>query len=522
MNKLYYGDCLDVLKHSIEDESIDLIYIDPPFNSKRGYNVLFESIDMTDAKAQKEAFADTWSNVSYLDEMSEIQDLDLDLFRFLQNLDRLKISKGAVSYLTIMAYRIYYMHKKLKDTGSFYLHCDPTMSHYLKLVCDLVFERKNFLNEIIWYYRRWTAPSKHFQRMHDIILLYGKSDNFIKNMIKIEPTKGQKAKHEKGWDRNSVIIDGKRQPQLIIYNKNKVNEAVKESRINLDEFARIVEVTDKRTTAHDVWEIHYINSQAKERLGYPTQKPEALLERIIEASSNEGDTVADFFCGCGTSIAVAQKLNRKWIGADISHLAVRLVYDRLLKPYEGKTKAYQKIKSNIEVNGFPKDIASAKDLAQKTDKSRMQFQDWIIEIMMNGVANPKKTADGGYDGYLTFNISEKGKDVILIEVKSGNVSVKEIRAFTEVVKKEKACIGAFVCFSEQVTKPMLEWAKQNGYYKPELWGNKYDKIQIITVEDLLEGKSVRFPLYQNLTFKTATNIPMNNNNNSKTLFDKSD
>ena len=495
MNKLYYGDCLDVLKHSIEDESIDLIYIDPPFNSKRAYNVLFESIDMTDAKAQKEAFADTWSNVSYIDEMSEIQDLDLDLFRFLQNLDSIRISKGVVSYLTIMAHRILYIHKKLKNTGSFYLHCDPTMSHYLKIVGDLIFGRRNFRNEIIWCYTSPGHSSKDFQRKHDIIFRFTKGDDFIFNQQFIPYKSGI-----------HVNPEGK----VLAYRSTIKN-------------SKRLEYEARGKPVEDWWnDIYPTDRVRKERLGYPTQKPEALLERIIQASSNEGDTVADFFCGCGTTIAIAQKLNRQWIGADISHLAVRLVYDRLLKPYERKPKAYQKIREKIEINGFPKDIASAHDLARKTDKSRMRFQDWIIEIMMNGVANPKKTADGGYDGYLTFNVSEKGKDVILIEVKSGNVSVKEVRAFTEVVKKENASIGAFVCFSEQVTKPMLEWAKQNGYYKPELWGNKYDKIQVITVQDLLEGKSVRFPSYQNLTFKTATNIPMNNSDNSISLFEKTD
>jgi site-specific DNA-methyltransferase (adenine-specific) len=230
--------------------------------------------------------------------------------------------------------------------------------------------------------------------------------------------------------------------------------------------------------------------------------------------------VADFFCGCGTTVAVAQRLGRRWIGVDISHLAIRLIYDRLLKPYEGKFKAYEKIRNNIEINGFPKDIASAKDLARSTDKHRMQFQDWVIEIMMNGVSNPKRTADGGYDGYLTFNKSERGKDVIIIEVKSGIVTVKNIREFIEVVTREKSSIGAFVCFAEYVTKPMLEWAKKAGYYKPELWGQKYDKVQIITVEELLEGKSVKYPLYQNLTFKTATNIPIKNKDNSIPLLDQ--
>ena len=498
MNKLYYGDNLDILKNSIEDESIDLIYIDPPFNSKRAYNVLFESIDMTDAKAQKEAFADTWSNVSYLDEMYEIQDFDLDLYSFLHTLDNLRISKSVVSYLTIMTHRIYHMRKKLKDTGSFYLHCDPNMSHYLKIVCDLIFDKKNFRNEIVWHYRRWSNTAKIFQKMHDIILFYTKTTEYIFN------TQYQPYSHPE-WIEETVrgIVNGK-----LVRLKDKEGKYIKRKKENIG------------VPMHDAWEdINFIGPTAKERLGYHTQKPETLLERIVKASSNEGDLVADFFCGCGTTIAVAQRLGRQWIGVDISHLAVRLVYDRLLKPFEGERDAYEKIRSNIEINGFPKDIASAQDLAKSTDKSRMRFQDWIIEIMMNGVSNPKKTADGGFDGYLTFNKSEKGKDVIIIEVKSGNVTVKNIREFAEVVEKQKASFGAFVCFADQVTKPMLAWAKQCGYYKPEIWKQKYQKIQIITVEDLLAGKSVSYPLYQNLTFKTATNIPMKTDNDANSLFD---
>ena len=184
-NRLFYGDCFDVLKNSIEDESIDLIYIDPPFNSKRNYNVLFESIDMTDTKAQKEAFADTWSNVKYIDQLHEIQDLNLDLYKYLHTLNSINISKGAVSYLTTMALRLIYMRRKLKSTGSFYLHCDPTMSHYLKVVCDLIFHPKNFHNEIVW--KRMTPSGFKGKRdigsSHDLIIRYTKSNRFTYNPI---------------------------------------------------------------------------------------------------------------------------------------------------------------------------------------------------------------------------------------------------------------------------------------------------------------------------------------------------
>ena len=523
MNKLYYGDNLDILRSSIEDESIDLIYIDPPFNSKRAYNVLFESIDMTDTKAQKEAFADTWSNVVYIDELKEIQDLDLDLYRFLENLDRLRISKGAVSYLTIMAHRIYYMHKKLKKTGCFYLHCDHTMSHYLKIVCDLIFGEKNYKNEIIWKRTFSTGSSKSiankFPTSTDTIHFYAKSQKYQFNKYFRPYSEGALKRYDK------VDENGKRFKwnPLKTYSEERLKKLIEKGEAKITPTSKYPVYKHYLDTSigapvDNLWtDIKVMGTKGQERLDYPTQKPEALLERIIEASSNKGDVVADFFCGCGTTVAVAQRMKRKWIGVDISHLAIRLVYDRLLKPYKEKKASTIKIKSNIEINGFPKDIASAKDLAVSTDKSRLKFQDWVVEVLLNGVSNPKKTADGGYDGHIAFDKSEKERSIALIEVKSGNVTVKNIREFIEVVNREKAGIGAFVCFSEQVTKPMVEWAKKAGSFSDRF--RNIDKIQIITVEDLLAGKNVRMPLNQNVTFKSATNATLPKEDNSIDLFE---
>jgi len=498
MNQLYYGDNLEVLQSSIEDESIDLIYIDPPFNSKRAYNVLFESIDLTDVKAQKEAFKDTWSKVIYFDELNQIMDLNRDIYKYLKTLDELPLSKGVVSYLTLMAHRIIYMREKLKESGSFYLHCDPTMSHYLKIICDLIFGPRNFRNEIVWCYEIGGRGKKHWAKKHDIILFYSKTENFF-------------------FDWHSVASPRKPGTHM----KRAIDENNREYQEKVD--AKTGKVyryyLDAGAIPPDWWIIQQLNREDSERLGYPTQKPEALLEKIISASSKKKQVVADFFCGCGTTVAAAQKLGRKWIGVDISHLAIRLVFDRLLSLYEGKPKAYGKILNNIEINGFPKDIASAKDLAEKTDKSRMKFQEWVVEIMMKGVSNPKRVGDGGYDGYLTFNKSEKEKDIIIIEVKSGKCGVGKLRSFITTVQQEKANFGVFVCFQEFITPEMEKLAKQQGYYKPELWGNKFDRIQIVTVEDLLAGKSVQFPVFQNITFKTATNIPIKNENNNHSLFE---
>lgn len=471
MNKLYFGDCLDILKklnHDHPSGYIDLIYIDPPFNSKRNYNILFEDADLKDTKAQKEAFADTWSNISYKDTLEELKDIDLDLFSFLESLDKIRISKSAVSYLTTMAIRIYYMHKVLKDTGSFYLHCDPTMSHYLKLVCDLIFGNNNFRNEIVWHYRRWTGDAKAFMKMHDIILFYAKDKTKLKFNVQYTPYT------EKSLERKQHY----------------------HTRIKGDD-VYVTGIDEKGVKENDVWHIQLLNSQSKERLGYPTQKPEELLEKIIKSSSNKGDLVADFFCGCGTTIAVAQEMKRKWIGVDISHLAIGLIERRLVQSHD------KGIKKTYEIDGFPKDLSSAKKLAEGTPHGRLKFQDWVIEAMIGGIHNPKKTADGGWDGHLTFEMPNQPKEIILIEVKSGNVNIKNLREFIHVVNKQKAAIGVFVCFAEQVTKPMRLEAKEAGYYKKEMFGTNYDKIQILTVEKLLESEGINMPNTLTTTFKTA-------------------
>jgi DNA modification methylase len=528
MKKLYFGDCLDVLKELNKEHPkgfIDLIYIDPPFNSKRDYNILFESIDLKDTKAQKEAFADTWSNVSYLDTLEEIRDLDLNLHKLLKTLNEINISQGAVSYLTTMAIRIYYMHKVLKDTGSFYLHCDSTMSHYLKLVCDIIFSNKFFRSELIWKRTSAHSDSRGFGNNTDTIHYYSKSDSFLWNKIYVEHSD----KYLKRFRFSDP--DGRKWTDGPITAKGLTGGGYHYPYKGIEGFWRCPIDTMKRLDSEGrlhftknggirlkkyldenkgnplqnlIDDIPPINSQAKERLGYPTQKPEALLERIISASSNEGDLVADFFCGCGTTIAVAEKLKRNWLGVDISHLAIKLIVDRLTN--SAPQARAKKLKEEIEISGFPRDIASAHELANSKD-GRFGFQDWIIEVMLGGVLNPKRTADGGWDGHITFDKpDEKVKGTVLIEVKSGNVNVKNIREFIQVINKREADVGVFVCFNEQVTQPMLKEAKQQGYFDEKHFGTRIDKIQILTVEDLLDGKEINLPmgLYKKTTFKSAT------------------
>ena len=526
LNHLYYGDCLDVLKELSAEHPqpfIDLIYIDPPFNSKRNYNVLFESIDMKDATAQKTAFADTWSNVSYLDTLSQIANLDKDLWEYLSTLSRIRTSDSAVAYLTTMAIRIHYMHKLLKDTGSFYLHCDPTMSHYLKFICDLTFGESNFRNEIYWKRKHGKAgPTNRFGTSCDIILFYSKSARFnfipqykesnqeyIDKMFRFVDPDGRRFRIDNLASPNprpNLTYDykGYKPPKNgWAISLEKMVKWDKEGRLH---FPRSIDGRIQRKRYLDelkgeevqsLWDdILPIGSQATERLGYPTQKPEALMERIIKASSNEGDIVADFFCGCGTTIAAAQKLNRKWIGADISHLAIRLIQQRLVGTYG------QGVRHQFVIKGFPRDIASARELAESKG-GRLQFQEWVVEVLItNGILNPKLSADGGWDGYLTFETPEK-KEFVIIEVKSGNVNVKNVREFLHVIETEKAAMGVFVCFEEQVTTPMQKEEKLSGWYNEKLFGQRYKRLQIITIEDLMNNKAVDMPQSTKGTFKSA-------------------
>lgn len=518
MNELYFGDNLEILKKLSAEHPkgfIDLIYIDPPFNSKRDYNILFESIDMKDTKAQKEAFSDTWSSVHYLDLLNELQETDLNLYKYLKTLDEIGIAKSSVAYLTNMAIRIYYMHKVLKDTGSFYLHCDPTMSHYLKIVCDMIFGESNYKNEIIWKRTFNSGSSKSiankFPNSTDVILFFTKSNKYIFNKKYRPYSPGALKRYDKvdengkrfKWNPLKTVSDD-RLKKLISSGNAKIIPTSKYPiyKHYLDE--------SKGAPIDNLWDdIDQMGTHSQERLGYPTQKPEHLLERIIETSSNKHDIVADFFCGCGTTIAVSERLKRKWFGVDISHLAIKLIVDRLTKPH-GIDRA-KAIKDNIKITGFPKDIASAKELAENTDEGRFAFQDWIIEVMLGGISNPKKTADGGWDGHLTFYKDYNEKGFAIIEVKSGKVSVKNIREFIQVVEKQNADLGLFVCFADQLKSTMLREAKEAGYFKHEHY-SKIDKIQIITVEDLLDGKGYNLPgkFFIEDTFKKATKKILNN------------
>jgi site-specific DNA-methyltransferase (adenine-specific) len=480
-NKLFYGDNLQILREYIKDESIDLIYLDPPFNSKRSYNVLFKDESGKDSEAQITAFDDTWhwdaaAEESYYELITEAPDA---VSRMIGALREFIGTNQMMAYLVMMAVRLVEMHRVLKPTGSLYLHCDPTASHYLKIILDAIFGGKNFRNEIIWSYKRYTAASNRFQRLHDVIFYYGKNEDVVFNDIREEYGKksGKADSHYKQDE------DGR----WFRWQKRKGKDPYK---VYLSEGRRL----------GDVWEISIINASAKERLGYPTQKPLTLLERIVQASSNEGEIVLDPFCGCGTTVAAAEKLSRKWIGIDITHLAIALQKYRLQESFPD---------AKFEVVGEPESVGAAQFLAEQ---DRFQFEWWALSLVKarpgkaTGASKKgKKGADKGIDGVINFIDSEKGKPKrVLVQVKSGKVKSGDIRDLVGTVNREQAAIGVLITL-EPSTQPMRTEAVSAGYYESKAWGKKYPKIQILTIEELLNGAEIEMPPAWG-TFKQAEKI----------------
>jgi len=517
MNCLYYGDNLDILGRYIKDESIDLIYLDPPFKSNQNYNVLFKERNGTQSSAQIKAFEDTWhwdrkAEDTYIEIVEKLPKKIADLIKAMRSFLG---ENDMMAYLVMMAIRLQELHRVLKPTGSIYLHCDPTASHYLKLVMDAVFGVRNFANDIVW--KRKTGrgetdkKSNRFGWCTDRLLFYRKTNKHILNNIYRTSDPGYIESFFKHVDANGrrYALDNLASPSYrpnLIYeykgykppekgwaiSKEKMNQWDKEDRLYFPE-DKSGRIRRKRyldellgSPVQDLWEdIKPISSQAKERLGYPTQKPEALLERIIRASSNEADIVLDPFCGCGTTIAVAEKLKREWIGIDITHLAVSLMKHRLKDTFENGVK--------YEVVGEPIDLKGAEELATQ---DRYQFQWWALGLVgaRPAKSEQKKGADEGIDGYIYFHDDPKQKETkeVIIQVKSGHAGSGMIDALKGVVEKKNAQIGVFSTL-EEPTKPMKTGAVSSGYYKSPL-GHNYPKIQILTIQELLEGKRIDYPV----------------------------
>lgn len=488
-NTLYYGDNLEILREYIKDETIDLIYLDPPFNSKQSYNILFAEKNGTKSPAQIKAFEDTWhwdrkAEETYREIVENLPKKVADLIRAFRSFLG---ENDMMAYLVMMAIRLYELHRALKPTGSIYLHCDPTASHYLKLVMDAVFGVKNVKNEIIWHYRRWTAPANRFQKLHDIIFFYTKGNNYIFNQQLTQYTNGS--------------IERKKQGILHRFKAGEVPFLVSNK-----------EIQKEGVPENDVWHIPFIAPSARERLGYPTQKPEALLERMIKASSNEDDLVLDPFCGCGTTIAVAEKLKRKWIGIDITHLAISLIKHRLDDSFGGVVE--------YGVIGEPTDLKGAEELAREDP---YQFQWWTLGLVgaRPAESEKKKGADKGIDGCIYFHDEPKmiKTKAIIIQVKCGHINRGMIDALKGVVEREGAQIGVFITL-QKPTKPMRKEALSAGFYKSPS-DKDYPKIQILTIKDLINGnKNIERPpkvASNDITFKKAKGYTYNKVKQGKLL-----
>jgi site-specific DNA-methyltransferase (adenine-specific) len=483
---LYFGDNLEILRKKIPDESFDLIYLDPPFNSNRSYNVLFKE-GLQDSPAQIKAFEDSWHWTKESKHVFDhlVQKTNGDISNLMLALEKMVGPNDMLAYLTMMTVRLIELHRVLKKTGSLYLHCDPTASHYLKIVLDVIFGKKNFRNEIIWFYKTGGASKDHFAKKHDTIFFYTKTGDYVFNPLKEKSY----MMHEYGFKKSEFFKDEKGQYTFVLMK--------------------------------DVWEIPAVGSADKQRLGYPTQKPEALLERIIKASSKEKDWVLDPFCGCGTTVSVAERLKRNWVGIDITTLAINLIKRRLHDQFGLGAK-------QILVDGLPTDVSGARELFKKDP---FEFEYWALDLI-EAMPSQSKTkenmrgADRGIDGIITFHkniINGNGNGVngkngkweygkAIVQVKGGGVQRNHIATLKGDIEREKADAGIFITL-EKPTKQMILEAVDAGDFKTPITGQReFSKIQILTVEELLKGKLPDLP--QGLVkpyHKEAK--PVNNENN---------
>jgi DNA modification methylase len=525
MNYLYYGDNLSVLREKIPSESVDLCYIDPPFNSKRNYFQIYNNIGEED-KAQAQAFIDTWTwdqlaNEGYQEIITNFGGrFTSQLIELIRGL-RLILKEGSLfAYLVSMSLRITEIHRILKETGSFYLHCDPTASHYLKLLLDAIFcpHGGSFRNEIVWEKTRVPkAQSQHFAKQQDVIFFYTKSSDYTFNYLYKQPDEHYIKKYFSQVEENSgrkyqlvsFLQDGQGQPKQFgerlisppngkhwIWSQEKINEAMQKGLLVFThpDKPRLKKYLDEQLGKNlgTIWiDIPPINSQAKERLGYPTQKPEALLERIIKTSSNIGEVVLDAYCGCGTTVSVAQNLQRKWVGIDITYQSISLILRRLEQSF-GKD-----ILETIDIDGIPKDLRSVQALVEKKDdRLRKEFEKWAILTYSNNraIINTKKGADKGIDGIAYFLTSKNETAKMVFQVKSGKVERKDIAALRGDMEREQAAMAILITL-ENPTKAMEEEARATGFYHHEMMGKQYQKIQIVTIEEMLtQDKRLEMPL----------------------------
>jgi site-specific DNA-methyltransferase (adenine-specific) len=533
---------LPIIREYLADESVDLIYLDPPFNSNRSYNVLYKDESGIEAESQIVAFDDTW-HWSYATEAQygELAAIGHQLSQLLETLVRILGRNQMTAYLVMMAARLIELHRVLKPTGSLYLHCDPTASRYLGIILDMIFDAKNFKNEIIW--QRINAKGnvqRKFGAIHDIILVYAKklgdekwnqlyrpldAEYVEKSYCYIEEGTGRRymsdnltAPMQRASSGQLYEWKGKRPPptRCWVHTKETMDELDQQGRILYSSkgYPRFKRYLDENPGEKipDVWTDVNIAS-GKEALGYPTQKPLALLERIIQASSNPGDVVLDPFCGCGTAVHAAEKLGRIWLGIDITPLATTIIKSRLYDAFGIEAK------KDYDLIGEPTTLADAKHLA---NQDRYQFQWWALGLLparpyggQIGSKKGKKGADKGIDGIITFKDSADDNDKrIIIQVKSGKVKSGDIRDLNGTVEREKnAVIGIFITL-EEPSKNMEIEAMEAGNYHSEGFNRDYPKIQIFTIEQLLSGMKIKFP-GRDTTLKQAQREQLSNGEQEK-------
>ena len=445
VNRLYFGDCLEVMREDIPDESVDLIYLDPPFNSKRLYNAYIGG-------AQWVAFNDTWQWYEAIDDFHDVAG-DVTLGDTMEGLRRILGEGPNLAYLSYMANRLRECRRVLKPTGSIYLHCDPTMSHYLKILMDAIFECRNFRNEIVWCYRGGGVPRKDFARKHDVIFRYSKTPDRTFNVDDVRIPYSQ-----------DVLTSG-----VSRYDKSyRTNKTYSGYRLN-----------DKGKHPEDWWEIQpLMPSDKRERVGYPTQKPLNLLDRIIRASSNHGDVVLDPFCGCGTTIHAAQLLGRQWIGIDVCVNACKVIEKRLREHFAD-------LWADVEYIGMPKTAADAHELA---DIDKFRFERWAASLVDGMEANKKQRGDKGIDGRGRLPIRKGVFIDVVSQVKGGSTGPGDVQAFNGARQQAGADLGIFTCFEDRVTANMRNAAVSAGRFM------EVPRVQIYTVEDYFLDRRPTMPI----------------------------
>ncbi len=536
-NHLYYGDNLTVLRQHVKDESVDLVYLDPPFNSNRNYSVIFSKDGRVDDEntAQIEAFEDTWHWTHETDvQYNEfVANAPMRVADALSAFHTLLGENDAMAYLVNMAPRLYELHRVLKPTGSLYLHCDPTMSHYLKVLLDSIFSPVLFKNEVIWKRTQAHNSAKRFGPQHDVILFYTKSKTYTWNRVfqEYDPRyvsgkftwrddRGlyqdvaltgpgvRSGESGKPWGGYNPTANGRHwQPPALFYQlyEELTGESLESfpllERLDRADAAGIIHWPTKKggsprfkqyldrspgVVAQDlILDIDPINSRAAERLGYPTQKPVSLMERIIKVSSNPGDVVLDPFCGCGTTVDAAQRLERKWIGVDITYISIDLITKRLEDTYRDEN-----IRDTFDIHGIPSDLGGARALFSQ---SPFEFERWAVSLI-NAEPNEKQVADKGFDGVARFPLGQKGKiGKILVSVKGGkNLNPGMVRDLSGAVDTQKADMGILLTLTSP-TRGILDAVNHGGTYVHPANKQAFPRLQTFTVGQLLSGAKPKMP-----------------------------